>query len=93
MIRKSQACCSGVGPAVGLLHRFILGLFAATHLTAAHLSSTQTFHYTRNTSVRFVQPPYLSANFGCSCQALRVGAEFLAVSWSSLYICKKFIYT
>jgi transposase-like protein len=29
MIRKGQACCSGAGAEVGLLHRFILGLFAA----------------------------------------------------------------
>ena len=31
MIRKGQACCSGAGAEVGLLHRFILGLFAATN--------------------------------------------------------------
>jgi transposase, IS6 family len=31
MIRKGQACCSGAGTEVGLLHRFILGLFAATN--------------------------------------------------------------
>jgi transposase-like protein len=30
MIRKGQACYSAVGAKVGLLHRFILGLFAAT---------------------------------------------------------------
>jgi transposase-like protein len=30
MIRKSQACWSAAGAKVGLLHRFILGLFAAT---------------------------------------------------------------
>jgi len=30
MIRKGQACYSAVGMKVGLLHRFILGLFAAT---------------------------------------------------------------
>jgi transposase, IS6 family len=30
MIRKGQACCSAAGAEVGLLHRFILGLFAAT---------------------------------------------------------------
>ena len=29
MIR--QACCSEAGAEVGLLHRFILGLFAATN--------------------------------------------------------------
>jgi transposase, IS6 family len=29
MIRKGQACNSAVGVKVGLLHRFILGLFAA----------------------------------------------------------------
>jgi transposase, IS6 family len=29
MIRKCQACCSAAGAEVGLLHRFILGLFAA----------------------------------------------------------------
>ena len=27
MIRKGQACCSAAGAKVGLLHRFILGLF------------------------------------------------------------------
>jgi len=32
MIRKGQACCS-----VGLLHHFILGLFAATNYNADHL--------------------------------------------------------
>jgi len=31
MIRKGQACCNGAGAEVGLLHRFILGLFAATN--------------------------------------------------------------
>src|SRR6202049_1372126 len=31
MIRKGQACCSTAGAEVGLLHRFILGLFAATN--------------------------------------------------------------
>jgi transposase, IS6 family len=31
MIRKGQACCSAAGAEVGLLHRFILGLFAATN--------------------------------------------------------------
>ena len=31
MIRKGQACWSAVGAKVGLLHRFILGLFAATN--------------------------------------------------------------
>ena len=31
MIRKGQACCSGAGAEVGLLHRLILGLFAATN--------------------------------------------------------------
>jgi transposase-like protein len=30
MIRKGQACESALAPKVGLLHRFILGLFAAT---------------------------------------------------------------
>ena len=30
MIRKGQACWSAAGVKVGLLHRFILGLFAAT---------------------------------------------------------------
>jgi IS6 family transposase len=30
MIRKVQACYSAAGTKVGLLHRFILGLFAAT---------------------------------------------------------------
>jgi IS6 family transposase len=30
MIRKAQACWSAAGAKVGLLHRFILGLFAAT---------------------------------------------------------------
>ena len=30
MIRKGQACSSAAGAKVGLLHRFILGLFAAT---------------------------------------------------------------
>ena len=30
MIRKGQACWSAAGARVGLLHRFILGLFAAT---------------------------------------------------------------
>jgi len=30
MIRKGQACYNAVGAKVGLLHRFILGLFAAT---------------------------------------------------------------
>ena len=30
MIRKGQACGSALGARVGLLHRFILGLFAAT---------------------------------------------------------------
>jgi transposase-like protein len=30
MIRKGQACCIAAGAEVGLLHRFILGLFAAT---------------------------------------------------------------
>jgi hypothetical protein len=29
MIRKGQACWNAVGAKVGLLHRFILGLFAA----------------------------------------------------------------
>jgi hypothetical protein len=29
MIRKGQAYCSGAGAEVGLLHRLILGLFAA----------------------------------------------------------------
>ncbi|HWY92599.1 MAG TPA: hypothetical protein VNY04_06830 [Chthoniobacterales bacterium] len=27
MIRKGQACCSAVGAKVGLLHRFIVGMF------------------------------------------------------------------
>ena len=31
MIRKGQACWSAAGAKVGLLHRFILGLFAATN--------------------------------------------------------------
>ena len=31
MIRKGQACCSTAGAEVGLLHRFILGLFAAAN--------------------------------------------------------------
>ena len=31
MIRKGQACCSAAGAEVGLRHRFILGLFAATN--------------------------------------------------------------
>ena len=31
MIPKGQACCSGAGAEVGRLHRFILGLFAATN--------------------------------------------------------------
>jgi transposase, IS6 family len=31
MIRKRQACWSAAGAKVGLLHRFILGLFAATN--------------------------------------------------------------
>jgi transposase, IS6 family len=31
MIRKGQACCSAAGAEAGLLHRFILGLFAATN--------------------------------------------------------------
>jgi hypothetical protein len=30
MIRKGQACWSAVGAKVGLLHRFIVSLFAAT---------------------------------------------------------------
>jgi hypothetical protein len=30
MIRKGQACWSAVGAKVGLLHRFILDLFAST---------------------------------------------------------------
>jgi len=30
MIPKSQACWSAAGAKVGLLHRFILGLFSAT---------------------------------------------------------------
>jgi hypothetical protein len=30
MIRKGQACWSAAGAKVGLLHRFILGPFAAT---------------------------------------------------------------
>ena len=30
MIRKGQACWSAAGAKVGLLHRFILALFAAT---------------------------------------------------------------
>jgi hypothetical protein len=30
MIRKGQACWSAAGAKVGLLHRFILDLFAAT---------------------------------------------------------------
>ena len=30
MIRKGQACWSAAGAKVGLIHRFILGLFAAT---------------------------------------------------------------
>jgi transposase, IS6 family len=30
MIRKGQACWSAAGAKVGLLHQFILGLFAAT---------------------------------------------------------------
>jgi len=30
MLRKGQACWSAAGPKVGLLHHFILGLFAAT---------------------------------------------------------------
>jgi hypothetical protein len=30
MIRKGQACWSAAGAKVGLLHHFILGLFAAT---------------------------------------------------------------
>ena len=30
MIRESQACWSAAGAKVGLLHRFILGLFVAT---------------------------------------------------------------
>jgi len=30
MIRKGQACWSAAGAKVGLLHRFILGLFVAT---------------------------------------------------------------
>ena len=30
MIRKGQACWSGASVKVGLLHRYILGLFAAT---------------------------------------------------------------
>ena len=30
MIRKGQACWSAAGAKIGLLHRFILGLFAAT---------------------------------------------------------------
>jgi hypothetical protein len=30
MIRKGQACWSAAGGKVGLLHRFILGLFATT---------------------------------------------------------------
>jgi transposase-like protein len=30
MIRKGQACWSAAGAKVGLLHRFILGVFAAT---------------------------------------------------------------
>ena len=31
MIRKGQACWSAAGAKVSLLHRFILGLFAATN--------------------------------------------------------------
>ena len=31
MIRKGQACWSAAGPKVGLLHRFILRLFAVTN--------------------------------------------------------------
>ena len=31
MIRKGQACWSAAGAKVGLMHRFILGLFAATN--------------------------------------------------------------
>jgi IS6 family transposase len=31
MIRKGQACWSAAGARVGLLHRFILGLFAAAN--------------------------------------------------------------
>jgi len=31
MIRKGQACCSGASAEVGQMHRFILGLFAATN--------------------------------------------------------------
>jgi hypothetical protein len=31
MIRKGQAGCSAAGAEVGLLHHFILGLFAATN--------------------------------------------------------------
>jgi hypothetical protein len=31
MIRKGQACWSAAGVKVGLLHRFILGLFATTN--------------------------------------------------------------
>jgi hypothetical protein len=27
MIHKGQACCSAVGAKVGLLHRFIVGMF------------------------------------------------------------------
>jgi hypothetical protein len=27
MIRKGQACCSAAGVKVGLLHRFIVGMF------------------------------------------------------------------
>ena len=30
MIRKGQACWSGASVKLGLLHRYILGLFAAT---------------------------------------------------------------
>jgi hypothetical protein len=31
MIREGQACWSAASAKVGLLHRFILGLFAATN--------------------------------------------------------------
>jgi hypothetical protein len=37
MIRKGQACCNGAGAEVGLLHRYIFGLFAATNWIADRL--------------------------------------------------------
>jgi hypothetical protein len=63
MIRKGQACWSSAGAKVDLMHRFILGLFAATSLISDCLPRPSAQPQSCSTSVGLHWLNFFSARY------------------------------